>query len=525
MESADSVKIPVLNMDNSKWVAFDDALGFFAELKRAGDTIVQCHGTFDLLHPGHVIHLEEASSFGDRLVVTLTAEEHVNKGPGRPYFNDELRVKFLSSLQCVDYVVVIPFPAAVEAIEAVQPNYYCKGKEYSDSENDATGNIDDDIAAVARVGGDIRFIGSVVFSSTRLLNNFYQTSSPEVKLFCQELSKSCSPDRFRELVEAFSELKVLVIGDIIFDRYTTVNVQGLTSKGKVVSTRMIEEETQPGGALAVFRHIREFTEHVKLLSIVGKEPWLEEALTEYVPPENDEILRLPDFTTIVKQRFIEPQALGKEINKLFSVNHIDSQHPNGMTQKMICERLQRQIKNFDLVLVMDFGHGVMQAMVREMVQEHAPFMALNCQTNSNNYGFNLINNKYRRADSFTVDTAEMMLAAGNKSCVIEDELKTLRTHLGAEYGWLTRGGDKTVGINDNDESCGLDALEQTVIDTVGAGDAFCALASMGAASGLSLEMSTFMGQLGGSLAVGIVGNREPIEKSKILKGGMSLLTY
>lgn len=105
-----------------KIVSFSDAPKFFARLKKEGKKIVQCHGTFDLIHPGHIIHFEEARALGDVMVVTITGEDYVNKGPGRPHFNDELRVKYLTSLEYIDYVVVVPFPAATEAIECVGPH-------------------------------------------------------------------------------------------------------------------------------------------------------------------------------------------------------------------------------------------------------------------------------------------------------------------------------------------------------------------------------------------------------------------
>ena len=89
--------------------------------------MVHCHGTFDLVHPGHLVHFEEARALGDLLVVTLTAGNYVKKGPGRPFFEDRLRAKFLAGLSCVDLVSIVPFPAAKEAIEAVRPDIYCKG--------------------------------------------------------------------------------------------------------------------------------------------------------------------------------------------------------------------------------------------------------------------------------------------------------------------------------------------------------------------------------------------------------------
>ena len=135
-------------MHAGKVIAFQDAPQFFQKLRAAGKTVVQCHGTFDLVHPGHIYHLEEAKELGDALVVTITAEKFVNKGPGRPYFNDPIRARSLAALACVDYVVLIPHAAAVEAIDAVKPNIYCKGREYENQESDVTGNIRDDVTAV-----------------------------------------------------------------------------------------------------------------------------------------------------------------------------------------------------------------------------------------------------------------------------------------------------------------------------------------------------------------------------------------
>src|SRR4051812_6480041 len=121
-------------MPRDKIISFEKASAQFAKLRSAGKVLVHCHGTFDMIHPGHIVHFEEAKALGDILVVTLTAEKFVNKGPGRPFFNDAIRSRWLAALGCVDYVVVIPHPAAVEAIECVRANYYCKGREYENPE-------------------------------------------------------------------------------------------------------------------------------------------------------------------------------------------------------------------------------------------------------------------------------------------------------------------------------------------------------------------------------------------------------
>ena len=514
-----------MNPITDKILSYKEAPAALGKLKAEGKKVVQCHGTFDLLHPGHLYHLEEARELGDLLVVTITGEKHVNKGPGRPYFGDELRCKSLTALEFVDYVVVIPYPVAIEAIECVKPDIYCKGHEYRDTSSDVTGNIHDDVSTVEKHGGRVEYVGSVVFSSTKFLNNHFDSHPPAVKQYLKELSQTTNPDNFRDTVESFSKLKGLVIGDIIFDRYTTVLVQGLTSKNRILSARRLSEETHAGGALATFRHLRQFTSNVKLVSLAGTESWASVELDNYLSETENQVLRLEDFTTIIKQRFVEPVSEGHEMSKLFSVNFIDGAPPASYVEDTLIRHLEPLLSGVDFVLVMDFGHGVMGARVRDFIQQKAPFLCLNCQTNSNNYGFNLINRQYQRADSFSLDRAEMSLATAMRDMDYSFELNKLRKELKSSYAWLTLGEEATIGLKQNETQVSSPSLESQVLDTIGAGDAFCSVASLAAVSGIDLPLATFMGQLAGALAVKIPGNRECIQKSRFLKAGMTLLNF
>jgi rfaE bifunctional protein nucleotidyltransferase chain/domain len=507
-----------------KVLSFESASAVLDKVRVDGKRIVQCHGTFDLIHPGHIYHLEEAKDLGDVLVVTVTAEKFVNKGPGRPYFNDQMRSKSLAALACVDYVILIPFAAAVEAIDCVRPDIYCKGTEYVLATNDVTGNIQADVAAVERNGGQTRYLGSVVFSSTKLINNHFDNLPDGVKVFCRQLSSNYGADRLRADVDAFKDIKVLVVGDIIFDRYSYVRVQGMTSKATILSGRFLNEETQPGGALAVFRHVQQFCDNVKLLGLLGTESWVAPYLEQIVPRNSDAIIRDEEFTSIIKQRFVVSRGEGKEIDKLFSVNYIDADPPSDRIQDRVIDVLRKEIENYDVVLVMDFGHGLMQQRIRELVQAKAKFMALNCQTNSNNHGFNIINRQYQRADCFALDEAEMLLACAQRHIDYVEELGKLSTQLKSSVAWLTRGSTETIGRAGNEFSTCL-PFEKVVTDTVGAGDAFCSVACLAAYQKLPVAVSTFLGQLAGAQAVRIVGNSQPISKQVLLKSGMSLLNF
>ena len=512
-------------MNIEKILNFHTASRVFDALRAGGKKIVQCHGTFDLVHPGHIYHLEEAKALGDILVVTVTGEKFVNKGPGRPFFNDSLRAKSLAAISCVDYVVIVPHEAAVEAIDCVKPDIYCKGSEYLDQAVDVTGNIQNDLITVQKHGGKVQYVGSVVFSSTKLLNNHLDHLPSATKDFCKQLSVSWSPNTFREAVDNLSDVKVLLIGDIIFDKYSYVKVQGLTSKASIVSARHLYEEIQPGGVLAVYRHLKEFTKHVKLVSLLGTEEWAETELGQVVDHCDDLIIRNENFTSVVKHRFVGPIQEGKELQKYFSVNFIDNAPPNSEVLDSLQKLLESQVKNFDIVMVMDFGHGVMQKQIREYLQDKAGFLAVNCQTNSNNHGFNIINKQYRRMDCFSLDETELLLAVGQRHVDYLVELTKLRSSFSADYAWLTRGSVETIGLKDGCPPAICFPLEPEITDTVGAGDAFFSLACLGAAKGYDGGLTTFLGQLAGAQAVKIVGNTKPICKKTLLKSGMALLNF
>src|SRR6187401_2432856 len=101
---------------NSKVIKLDALASLLDGKRKSGQKLVHCHGVFDLLHIGHIRHFEEARKLGDILVVTLTEDQHVNKGPDRPAFHQDLRAEAIAALQCVDYVAINQWPTATETI-------------------------------------------------------------------------------------------------------------------------------------------------------------------------------------------------------------------------------------------------------------------------------------------------------------------------------------------------------------------------------------------------------------------------
>src|SRR5262245_53024663 len=149
----------------SKVLTIAELAAWTQKFREDGRTVVQAHGTFDLLHLGHVRHLEAARTLGDILVVTITADRYVNKGPGRPVFTEALRAELPAYLHFVTFVAISEASDAISAIEAIKPTIYAKGNDYQNPDGDVTGKITLEREAVEARGGSIRFTDEITFSS------------------------------------------------------------------------------------------------------------------------------------------------------------------------------------------------------------------------------------------------------------------------------------------------------------------------------------------------------------------------
>lgn len=494
--------------------------------RRQGKTVAHCHGVFDLLHPGHIAYLEEAKSIADILVVTVTAAVYVNRGPGRPFFTDALRMQSLAALSCVDYVLLVDAPTAIEIIDIVQPNYYVKGQEYAVSSDDVTGNIVPEVEKVRHHGGDVYFTTGVVFSSTKLINQNFPVFPPGVKEFVQDFVQRYTFDDIRKIVDSLHDLKVLVIGDIIIDEYIFCNVQGLMSKDRAFSSQYNHEERYLGGTLAIARHLAGFSNNVTICGIVGTDPHKihNQIVSDLGRTVTVDLQIDKKFRTVVKRRFVERHGVRNEYAKLFSINYLpDSQQESGIDRKKFNENLKKKIVDYDIVVVADYGHGLIDSTTMKIIEDKAAFLALNCQTNSSNYGTNLIT-KYHRADIFTLDERELNLACANRSSEPGVLLSQLMTHFNnSSAGWATLGSLGSICIDKNQEVNRTPALTLTVQDTVGAGDAFFSLASLCARIGAPAEVTSFIANIAGALAANILGNSRAVTKAELLKFATTLL--
>src|SRR3972149_444954 len=253
----------------NKIVQLEELRNISVKLKAEGKKIVHCHGVFDLLHPGHIKHFESAKKLGDILIVTITEDKYVNKGPDRPIFNEILRAETLSAIQIINFVAINNSPLANNAIEVIKPNFYVKGPDYKKEKDDITGGITQERKMVEQYGGKLVIKEDIQIRSTKNKNRPFEKASDELKKFLKQTREKTSFVKIKENFETISKMKVLVIGDIILDEYIFVEPLGKASKSATITAKKMSGELYAGGVLAVANHISNFVNEVKLITVHG----------------------------------------------------------------------------------------------------------------------------------------------------------------------------------------------------------------------------------------------------------------
>jgi rfaE bifunctional protein nucleotidyltransferase chain/domain len=458
--------------------------------------VVLCQGCFDLLHIGHIKHLSAAKQYGDILVVAVTSDRYVNKGPGRPYFNQDLRMEMLAALEIVDYVVLSDNVGAEGIIREVRPDFFVKGDEYETSKLDVVDNMTSERAAVESVGGQVVFTHDQVFSSSEIINKVFSPLTPEVRSFIQ--GGSVTKDLIIKALEDIKKLKVLVIGDAILDEYCFIKPTGMATKQSCLSAKFLSNEIQLGGAIATARHIGKLCDNVTLLTTV-------DSIKAYMIQEeikNVSLINLEvsDSQVIHKTRFID------ENNRiLFHVNFGDDSQRDHKE-----EILSYVLSNdWDVVVVNDFGHGMINRDTAAALSAANQFFCVNTQTNNMNKGNNFIT-KYSRADYISIDLPEARLATNSPRGTLDEMATQLRQLIPHGTLSITRGKE---GASIYQQGVGtyIPAFSVDVVDTTGAGDSYFAATSLLVAAGINPGVVGFIGNAVASLKTRIIGNREAID--------------
>lgn len=499
----------------------DELAHIAATLKAQGKKIALCHGVFDLLHPGHIRHFDSARKFADILVVTLTRDAFVNKGPGRPAFPEALRAEGVAALSCVDFVALNdPESTALPAIQKIRPDFYVKGGEYENLQGGVTGGRLKEKSAVESYGGQMVFTHDITFSSTNLLNQFFSIYPEDARQYLQKMRGHYHPDQVMESLEKVKKLKVLVIGDAVVDEYHYTHPLGKSGKESLVATKWSHQESYAGGVFALANHAAGFCESVTVLTCLGAkeshEPFIREHLKPNVTPA---FFYRDDVVTTVKRRFLDAQFF----TKLFESYYFDDSPLPEAVEAQVWRYLAERIREFDCVIVLDYAHGFLSPHLINFICGTARHLAVNTQTNAANTGFNPIT-KYPRLDYACLSEPELRLSLHDRHGDLESLVRKISEQLGARRVMVTRGPRGALCYAPESGFFPVPALSRNVVDRVGAGDALLGVTAPCVAAGLPMDLVGFIGGVTGAMAVAIVGNKSSIEFKDLSRSIKSMLS-
>jgi rfaE bifunctional protein nucleotidyltransferase chain/domain len=497
-------------MSKNKIISLTELPQIVKKEKLKGKKIVLCHGCFDLLHPGHIRHFKAAKNYGDILIVSVVPDKLVKKGPGRPVFNEHLRVESVASLADVDYVTLEKDENVTKTIELIRPDFYVKGKEFSNSAEGETSTILQEEKAVKKIGGEIRFTDEITFSSSSIINELFNVISKEAKEYLKTLKKDFTSSDIIGIVKDLNDLKVLIVGDVILDEYVFCKAIGKPEKAAVVSTKFLYNEMYAGGSLAVANHVAGFVNKVHLVACLGndhKDEFIKKHLRENIQTKFFIRKYAP---TIVKTRYLEKF----ERSKLFEVSQINDEFVDQQLEDSIIEYLNDIVPLYDMVIIVDFGHGLITPKIQETIVKKSKFTAVNAQTNSINFGFNMIT-KYKKIDYISMDERELRLPYRAKFGEIEPLIKRVVQDTQCRRVNITLGGSGSIYYQDG-KTYFVPIFSDRVVDSVGAGDAVLSITSLLAKKNVPPKLIPFIGNVVGSLKVKTMGNKEPIKPNDLL---------
>ncbi|MCM0018601.1 MAG: PfkB family carbohydrate kinase [Tagaea sp.] len=475
--------------------------------------VIMCHGTFDIVHPGHVRHLAYAKSKADVLIASLTADRHVTKANARPFVPHELRAYNLAALEAVDWVIVDEDAKPLRNLGIVQPDFFAKGFEY------VKGGIDprtqEELDVLEGYGGEFLYTpGDVVFSSSAII----EAGPPDLaaeKLGVLLEAEGLDFARLRAAVGDLGKASVHVIGDMIVDGYTYTTLIGGNTKTPTFSVRRDRQVDYVGGAGIVAKHLAATGARVTLTTVLGDDPMgrFVRADLEAAGVKINGIVD-PTRPTTHKNAFI---AGGY---RLLKVDSVDNRSIGGKVLRAVREAIAGE--NADAVVFSDFRHGIFnRATIPELTAAipAGSYRVADSQVASR-WG-NIL--EFEGFDLITPNEREARFSLGDQDSVVRPlglelfkraKARTMILKLG-ERGVI---GYRVSGSGDGAEPRAffvVDSLADRVLDAVGAGDALLAYATLAMVATHDPVIATVLGSIAAGVECGIDGNT-PVAPGAVL---------
>jgi rfaE bifunctional protein kinase chain/domain len=465
--------------------------------------VIMCHGTFDVVHPGHIRHLFYAASKADVTVVSLTTDEHIKKANFRPFVPEELRAMNLAALSCVDYVVIDRNETPLENLRVIKPDYFAKGYEYHGDGELHPRTLEEKLV-LDSFGGELLFTpGDIVFSSSAIIENQRPNLAAEKLLALME-PEGLSFRDFHETLDKLKGIRVHVVGDTIVDSYSHCSLIGGNTKTPTFSVRYHDRADFAGGAAVVAKHIRAAGGDVLLSTVLG-----DDALRAFV-------LEDLERAGVIANAIVDPTRPTTNKNafiasgyNLLKVDTVDNRSIGERILGQLCEAISRE--RADAVVFSDFRHGIFNRDTCPTLIGALPsgtYRVADSQVASR-WG-NIL--EFPGFDLITPNEREARFALGDQDSVVRPlalELyrraacKTLILKLGDRGALVYRQRDQ---LEDVRSFFALESFAGQVVDAVGSGDALLAYSTLAMVARGNEVIAGVLGSLAAAVACEREGN-------------------
>lgn len=464
--------------------------------------VIMCHGVFDVVHPGHIRHLLYAKSKAPILIVSITADKHINKGDFRPHVPQELRALNLAAIELVDFVIIDSNETPIENLKLIKPDLFTKGYEYSPSKQ-TSDKTEEEISVITEYGGEVLFSpGDFIMSSSAYIKN----SPPDIRIEKLLMLMSRAKVSFRDLEKTLSRFKekvVHVVGDSIVDSYTKCSMIGGQTKTPTISVLFNKKIDYLGGAGIVALHMRAAGATVKFSTILG-EDYLGEFTRNTLRDWQIEDLSILDRerpTTNKNTFIVEPY-------RLLKVDTLENRTISDSQVNLIKDAIASQ--KSDAIVFSDFRHGIFNRRTIQTFVSAIPiktFKVADSQVASrwgnilDFSGFDLITPNEREV-RFSLGDQDLGIRGIATELFRKSNCKMLILKLG-DRGILTCTNEDASTL---DSYFVMDSFVSKLIDPVGAGDALLAYSTLAMISTNNPIIASILGNLAASVECENDGN-------------------
>jgi len=435
--------------------------------------VIMCHGTFDVVHPGHIRHLLYAKTKADVLIASLTADEHIKKGNLRPYVPEDLRAINLAALEMVDYVVIDRDAKPINNLKTIKPDFFAKGYEYTAGQ--VHPKTQEEIDVLDSFGGEMMITpGDIVYSSSALIEMAPPSIGVE-KLITLMSAEKITFDDLRSALVKFRGIKVHVVGDTIVDSYTNCSMAGGMTKTPTMSVIVESKVDFVGGAGIVAKHLHAAGAQVTFTTVVGND-LLGEFVGKDLKSAGISYLPIVDSTRPTTNK----NAIVVQNYRMLKLDTVD----NHSVSDKILSKFQAQISQVkaEAVVFCDFRHGIFNRVTIPILIESIPintFKVADSQVASR-WG-NILD--FQDFDLITPNEREARFALGDQDSVIRPLALELHKRSRCKTLILKCGDRGIITYRSNSEGdyrafFSIESFAGQVVDAVGAGDALLSYATL-----------------------------------------------